>query len=128
MMRRIIVLLALCAVVFLGCTENVAKQVSVAEFENLMSEESSIQIIDVRTPNEYAQGYIKNSQLMNFNSADFKTQITTLDKNKPVAVYCHSGARSNQAFEIMKEMGFRQIYELQGGMVAWQQNGKQVLK
>ncbi|WP_339699327.1 rhodanese-like domain-containing protein [uncultured Roseivirga sp.] len=126
MMKPMLFLIFGMAFLTLGCTENIAKQVDVNEFETLMADEASVQIIDVRTPDEYAQGAIKNSTLMNFNAPDFKNKLEGLDKNKPVAVYCHSGGRSNQAFEMMKEMGFKQIYELQGGIAAWQAGGKEI--
>lgn len=128
MIKRILFLCI--AVVFLttGCTEDIAKQVNTDEFETLLADDSSVQLLDVRTPQEYAQGFIANSTLMNFNDPSFKAQLEGLHKNKPVAVYCHSGARSNQAFEMMKEMGFKKIYELQGGIVAWQEDGKQIQK
>ncbi|KYG82946.1 hypothetical protein AWW67_05830 [Roseivirga seohaensis] len=126
MMKRTILLILGVAFITLGCEENVAKQVDANEFEALMADDASVQVIDVRTPDEYAQGFIKNSTLMNFNDPSFKSQLESLNKNKAVAVYCHSGARSNQAFEMMKEMGFKKIYELEGGIVAWQAGGKQI--
>ncbi len=127
-MKRTLLLILGVAFFTLGCAENVAKQVDANEFEALMADDASVQVIDVRTPDEYAQGAIKNSTLMNFNGPDFKTQLEGLDKNKPVAVYCHSGGRSNQAFEMMKEMGFKEVYELKGGIVAWQEGNKQMQK
>lgn len=127
-MKKLIMLIAFSSFLVLGCAENIAKQVDADEFEELIINQAHVQIIDVRTPDEYAQGYIEKSQLIDFNGEDFEIEIEKLNKNKPVAVYCHSGGRSNQAFEMMKEMGFRQIYELQGGIVAWQQNGKQINK
>lgn len=127
-MKRTLLLILGVAFFTLGCADKVAKQVDANEFEALMADDASVQIIDVRTPDEYAQGFIENSTLMNFNGPGFKTQLEGLNKNKAVAVYCHSGARSNQAFEMMKEMGFKKIYELQGGIVAWQEGNKQVQK
>lgn len=126
MMKKTMFFILGIAFLTLGCTEQVAKQVDANEFEALMADDATVQVIDVRTPDEYAQGFIKNSTLINFNGPSFKTQLEGLDKNKAVAVYCHSGARSNQAFEMMKEMGFKKIYELEGGIVAWQAGGKQI--
>ncbi|MCD6120793.1 MAG: rhodanese-like domain-containing protein [Spirochaetales bacterium] len=76
-------------------------------------------IIDVRTPAEYAEGHIKNSRLINFYSLDFKTKLDKLDKNKKYLVYCRSGSRSDQAVQIMKELNFKKIYNLSGGIIAW---------
>lgn len=126
-MKKITILGILMVLALVSCGENIAKQLETNEFEELLLKEG-VQIVDVRTPDEFAQGYIKNAKLIDFNTPEFENQISELDKNKAVAVYCHSGARSNQAFEIMKTMGFREVYELKGGIVAWQQSGKQVLK
>jgi rhodanese-related sulfurtransferase len=53
---------------------------------------------------------------------DFKQQVNVLDKEKPVYVYCRSGKRSARAAEILKEMGFTKVYDLQGGIMEWQEN------
>ena len=77
------------------------------------------QLIDVRTPKEYNSGYIKGAVNMHLYDTDFEQRIDTLDKNKPVYVYCKVGGRSAEAVAIMKSKGFRHIVELDGGMDAW---------
>ena len=77
------------------------------------------QLIDVRTPKEYNGGYIKGAVNMHLYDTDFEQRIDTLDKNKPVYVYCKVGGRSAEAVAIMKSKGFRHIVELDGGMDAW---------
>lgn len=77
------------------------------------------QLIDVRTPKEYKSGYIKGAVNMHLYDNDFEQRIDTLDKNKPVYVYCKVGSRSAEAVTIMKNKGFRHIIELDGGMDAW---------
>lgn len=77
------------------------------------------QLIDVRTPKEYKSGYIKGAVNMHLYDNDFEQRIDTLDKNKPVYVYCKVGGRSAEAVTIMKNKGFRHIIELDGGMDAW---------
>ncbi|MDD2797676.1 MAG: thioredoxin domain-containing protein [Bacteroidales bacterium] len=76
-------------------------------------------IIDVRTPQEFAQGHIKNARNINVSSEDFGQQISKFDKTKPVFVYCLSGSRSGYAASMMLNSGFKEIYNLAGGMMKW---------
>lgn len=99
-------------------TEQVIKNVNVAEFEKLISENAGI-LVDVRTPGENAAGNIPNSQLMNINDANFAKNVATLDKNKPVLIYCRSGARSSKAAKFLESEGFTSVYNLNGGFMAW---------
>lgn len=96
----------------------VAKRLSSSEFKKGVSQEN-IQIVDVRTPDELKDGKIEGSININFYDSNFKEQIASLDKEKPVYVYCRSGARSSKAMEIMKDLGFKTIYELQGGFMSY---------
>ena len=94
------------------------KVVSAAEFKKLMTKKG-VQLIDVRTPQEYSNGKIGNAKNIDFYSSSFKTDINKLDKSKPVLVYCHSGNRSGQAVNMMKSMGFTEVYDLKGGWSNW---------
>jgi rhodanese-related sulfurtransferase len=94
----------------------VAKTISTAEFKKGVAQEN-IQIVDVRTPEELSEGKIDGSMNINFYDSNFKDQIAALDKATPVYVYCRSGARSSKAMQMMKEMGFKTVYELQGGFM-----------
>lgn len=102
------------------------KVVEVAEFESLVNKGEG-QVLDVRTPEEWASGTIKGAIKMNFFDNDFNEQIEKLDKNKPVYVYCKSGGRSGKAAKKMKKMGFKTVYDLNGGMGAWSSAGKEVV-
>lgn len=77
------------------------------------------QLIDVRTLAEFSEGHLQNALNFDINEDDFEKQLQTLDKAAPVYVYCRSGGRSAKAVEQMKEMGFREIYELEGGILSW---------
>ena len=87
-------------------------------------------IIDVRTPGEFAQGYVPEAKLVNVSSSDFMSNIDALALNKeePVYVYCRSGNRSKKAMSMLKSSGFTQVYELNSGMIGWQKAGKQISK
>ena len=87
---------------------------------------ADVQLIDVRTPDEYKAGHIANAKNINFYAADFKDLMDKLDKTKVIAVYCGVGGRSGKASIILTQLGFKTIYDLQGGMSAWKAKGKKV--
>lgn len=99
-------------------TDAVAKNVEIAEFNGLITKGNGL-IMDVRTPEEYAEGAIEGAVNMNFYDADFGKQLEQLDRLQPVYVYCKAGGRSASAMEQMNEMGFAEVYNLVGGYDAW---------
>ncbi|MEJ6735779.1 MAG: rhodanese-like domain-containing protein [Flavobacteriales bacterium] len=107
--------------------ETISKDINVAEFSELIAKGEG-QVLDVRTPDEWASGIVKGATKMNFFDNDFNTQLEKLDKNKPVYVYCKSGGRSGKATKQMKEMGFTAVYNLIGGIGAWDAAGKEKVK
>ena len=78
-----------------------------------------IQLLDVRTKKEFDGGHIKGAAHHHIYDKDFKEQLRYLDKEKPVYVYCKSGGRSEEAALELKEMGFKKIYDLKGGISSW---------
>ncbi|MFH6604431.1 rhodanese-like domain-containing protein [Maribacter algicola] len=81
---------------------------------------NKVQLVDVRTAIEYNSGHIKNAVNIDFfNAANFQKSFEKLNKDKPVYVYCRSGARSFKAAKKLVDMGFAQIYDLQGGYMKW---------
>ena len=93
--------------------------VSVDRFKKLMAEYPDAQIIDVRTPEEFAAGHLDGAQNINFYDDDFEEQLKKLDKKKTVLVYCKSGGRSGKASNKMLSMEFNRVYDLEGGYTAW---------
>ncbi len=81
--------------------------------------EKGYTLVDVRTPEEFSQGAIAGAKNISVTSFNFPLEITKLDKEKPVLIYCKSGSRSARAAVAMKALGFDQIYELKGGYMAW---------
>jgi rhodanese-related sulfurtransferase len=107
---------------FVACksqTKEVLRKVDVVTFKEELSKKNDIQLIDVRTPEEYQEGYIENAILIDYFSEDFKTKIQELDKEKPVYLYCRSGNRSGKASIILRDLGFTEIVDLEGGYKAW---------
>ncbi len=86
-------------------------------FELLMKQE--VQLIDVRTSGEFHGGTIGDAQNIDFNAPDFKAQVSKLDKDKPVLVFCAAGGRSAGASKVLESLGFQRIYDLKGGYRGW---------
>jgi rhodanese-related sulfurtransferase len=85
-------------------------------------------VLDVRTKDEYKSGHIPGSVLIDFTADDFEQQVAKLDKNKTYLVHCASGGRSARACKKMDALGFKKLYNLEGGMGAWEKAGKPVVK
>lgn len=85
-------------------------------------------ILDVRTPEEWAEGTLKDAVKINYQGDNFESEVESLDKNAPVYVYCKRGGRSSSAADILKEKGFSKVYNLDGGITSWQENGFEVVK
>ena len=111
---------------------NSSKQINttipVDEFDKKLSETKDVQLVDVRTPEEYQEGHLKNALNYNVNESDFDNQLSKLDKTKPVMVYCLGGGRSAEAAEIMEKKGFVEVYNMQGGIMKWNAANKPIDK
>ncbi len=94
-------------------------RVDKAEFAKFMKEHPEAQIIDVRTPGEFAGGHIDKAVNIDFYGKDFSEKMNKLDKTKPVLIYCKSGGRSGKALGMLKTMEFGTILELKGGYSHW---------
>ncbi|MFK7951499.1 MAG: rhodanese-like domain-containing protein [Ekhidna sp.] len=95
------------------------ENISVEKFSQLMQEENHV-ILDVRSPQELAEGAVPGHTMINFFDGDFHDQIEKIDKSKDYLVYCRSGNRSGQACAMMSSMGFEgKLYNLEGGIGAW---------
>lgn len=97
--------------------------ISVEEF-NLGIEDEGIVVLDVRTSQEFTSGAItEDAQNLDFYSKTFAQDLGTLDKSQTYYVYCRSGNRSGQTLALMRSQGFERVYELTGGIAAWQSAG-----
>jgi len=88
-------------------------------YNNLLDQKDNIILLDVRTKEEVLENNIKNSINIDFYSEDFKKTILNLDKSNTYYVYCRSGKRSLNTVEIMRENGFTQSYNVEGGILKW---------
>ena len=80
-------------------------------------------VLDVRTPEEFAEGHLANAVNVDFYAADFSSQLAALDPDARYVLYCRSGNRSGQTVDMMDELGFSDVVEVNGGILAWEQAG-----
>ena len=134
-MKKIFSIALLSSMAYLGACQNttddaqtkqIKETISVDKYEKKLAETSDAQLIDVRTADEFSEGHLKNARNMNVNREDYKEMFSTLDKNKPVFVYCLSGGRSSRAANTLEEMGFKEVYNMEGGIMKWNNAGKYV--
>lgn len=125
-MNKIILSIALCTlmVVGVGCAPATTEisnydSITLAQYEQLV-EEKNVTVIDVRTPEEVSQGKMVEDALeLNFYATDFEEQLQQLDPNQTYVLYCRSGNRSATAVQQMKDLGFTEVYDIDGGVTAW---------
>lgn len=131
-MRGFCLVILLSAILIHSCKEKEGQAnthaLSALSFEEGVNESSNKIILDVRTPEEFAEGHIKNAMLINFHDDDFRTQVSGLDKQLPVYVYCASGVRSDKAATILKEEGFKEVYVLEKGLNDWRASNKEIVR
>lgn len=101
----------------------VSETISDAEFQQKMASLSEAVVLDVRTPEEFANGYIEGAVNIDFRSSDFESKISQLDRETTYLVYCGSGIRSRKAADLMKDLKFKKVYDMDGGLSAWAGDG-----
>ena len=113
-----------------SCLKNQADGVQVldvAKYEKKMTQ-PDVQLVDVRTPEEFSEGHLENAINIDVTADDFDAKVASLDKEKPVMVYCKSGGRSARASARLKELGFKTITDLEGGITNWTSEEKPTVK
>ena len=121
MKRFLLIFIIVFASFLTGCKDDSDDQIILVTPEEMFSlmELEDVQLVDVRTAKDRVDGFIKNSQNIDFNSPTFDQDIEKLDKTKPVILYCRTGSRSRKCAKKLKEAGFVQIYDLKGGITQW---------
>jgi rhodanese-related sulfurtransferase len=100
-------------------TSNRGQVLTTAQFKEAISK-GKVQLIDVRTAKEFNSGHIKGAKNIDFfNSNTFTAAFEKLNKDQPVYLYCRSGNRSSNAVKKIAQLGFKEIYDLQGGYMRW---------
>lgn len=98
------------------------KNISTKKAYELIEErdgDSDFVILDVRTPEEFAEGHIENAVNIDFYADTFPDELDVLDRDKTYLIYCQSGGRSGSATRMMKELGFKDVYNMEGGINIW---------
>ena len=111
-----------CLILFTGVQDLLAQNeiidISVKDYLDLAEHNKTIQLIDVRTPQEIALGQIEGAKNIVWDS-NFAAKLSSLDKAEPVVLYCRSGNRSAKAANVLLLQGFQKIYNLKGGYIAF---------
>jgi len=102
-----------------GTSQNSSTSLSAESFSKKLNSTSQAQLLDVRTPDEFKKGYLKDAILIDWYDSEFQQKSSLLDKNIPVFVYCLSGGRSSSAASQLRKNGFKEVYELDGGLIKW---------
>lgn len=122
----ILPLLTLAILTITSCSSNGTGKLSTIDpkdFLEKLNATPEAQLIDVRTPEEFQEGSIEKAINIDWNGSDFVNQLASLDKNAPVFIYCLSGGRSAEASQALLDYGFQEVYELDGGFMAWNIEG-----
>lgn len=123
--RRLLPVILFFALVFVACGSSPSADPFVRtgadEFADLVEQapEEGWTLIDLRTNEEIAKGYIEGAVPLDFYNPDFESQLDALHKDGHYLIYCNSGNRSGTALRMMKDLGFERVTELGGGIQAW---------
>ena len=107
--------------------EDITPQEAFALIQNNQNNPDFV-IIDVRTPAEFEGEHIENATNIDFYSETFREMLNTLDKDKTYLIYCRSGNRSGSTLDIMAELNFKEVYNVSGGIIAWNAEGLPTVK
>lgn len=117
---------ALAWVVFLAAQASAEGAISPREAARWMKEKADLQLIDVRTRAEYANGHIARAKLIPLQ--ELESRLAEIDKAKPLLLYCHNGHRSANALKMLSSKGYTQAKDIEGGIKAWQDAGLPIAK
>ena len=120
----VLVVLLLAAACSSGSDTATIELVSPAEAAQVIDDDpAGLVVLDIRTPEEFNDVRLASAINVDFYDADFADQLDGLDKNDPYVMYCRSGNRSSDAVKTMKDLGFVEVYEIDGGIVNWYDSG-----
>lgn len=121
-MKVKLLFITLTLLAFYSCKDASANEIHVvttAEMNNYLKYDD-VQVVDVQPSDEYSKSHLLNAKNIIYDE-DFRKNLSSLDKSKPVAIYCTTGKVSPKAAEILREAGFKNIYVLEGGIKKWHQ-------
>ncbi|MFO7699234.1 MAG: rhodanese-like domain-containing protein [Acidimicrobiia bacterium] len=124
--RKGVLLIALAAAIAVaGCSPSGAtlETVSPEAAAEVIANTPDVVVLDIRTPEEFAEGFIEGASNIDFYRSDFAGQLDMLDKDAPYVVYCRSDNRSGDAMDVFADLGFTNVTEIDGGIVNWYESG-----
>lgn len=124
--RYLALLLLLLSCLAAPAGAGVARDLSVFQARELLQKDSRVFLLDVRTPGEYRQVRLDGARLIPIDQ--LRQRLGELPKDRPIIVYCAVGARSSQVLRYLAGQGYPEVYNLYGGISAWQLRGLPVLK
>lgn len=101
------------------------KNVGIEQFDKLRQNKTNV-VLDVRTKKEHSEAHLPGAILIDITEGNFEQEIAKLDKSKTYLVHCAAGGRSARACKKMDQLGFKSLYNMEGGLTAWQKAGKPV--
>ena len=96
-----------------------AELLTVEDLEQLLAQTPDVQLVDVRTPEEFHAGHLEGAININYHSADFEQQLAKLDASRTTVLYCARGGRSHKTFLLAQKLKFKGLHDLAGGYNAW---------
>lgn len=128
MTRSLLALILALSVLVTACSSDPRTQsielVSPADAAQVIADDpAGLVVLDIRTLEEFNEARLADAIMVDFYADDFADQLDTLDKDVPYVVYCRTGNRSSEAVKTMKDLGFVEVYEVDGGIVNWYDRG-----
>ncbi len=111
-------LIIVCQFIAISTIGQSINQFTSEELRNTLGR-GEVTLIDVRTPGEFANGHIANAGQLNYYTLDFRRKLLLLPRDQPVYLYCNTGYRSQRAAEILVDNGYKQVYNLEHGIMEW---------
>jgi rhodanese-related sulfurtransferase len=127
--RAVLAAVAVLALVTAACggdsatVEQVIETVSPERASEIIDEGDGVVVLDIRTPEEFAQARLAEAVNIDFYADDFEDRLGELDRGTDYVLYCRTGNRTSAAREIMRELGFESVHEVDGGIVNWYETG-----
>jgi len=103
-------------------SQQVIKNISTKEAYKLLQKhrnDEDFVILDVRTLEEFTEEHMEDAINIDYYASDFENQLEQLEKDKKYLIYCASGGRGNKALKKMKKLGFKEVYNMEGGYILW---------
>ncbi len=132
LIRSLLLLILALSILVTACSSDTTTQsielVSPADVAQVIADDpAGLVVLDIRTPEEFNEARLADAIMVDFYADDFADQLDTLDKDVPYVMYCRTGNRSSDAVKTMKGLGFVEVYEIDGGIVNWYEQGYPVV-